>query len=107
MTVAFDGLTLKEPKVKPQPKPKVNEVELVSGATKLTVSSQVKTSWQISCLTESAGEYAALLAKLAVLGSLVIDGVTNTKCAVKGWKEEEINPNTKEVTLNFVQDTTT
>jgi len=106
MTVTFDGLTLKEPDVKPQSKPQVNETELVSGKTKLTVSSIVKQSWQISCLTESASEYAALLAKLTVIGSLVINGVTNTKCVIKSWKEKEMNPNTKEITMQFSQDTT-
>ena len=106
MTVTFDGLTLKEPDVKPQPKPKVNEAELVSGATKLTVSSIVKTSWQISCITESAAEYAALLAKCGVSGSLVIAGATKTKCAIKSWKEKEMNPDTIEVTMGFSQDTT-
>lgn len=105
--VTFDGITLKEPDVKPQPKPKVNETELVSGETKLTVSSIVKTSWQISCITESSTEYAALLAKCGVSGSLAIDGATKTKCAIKSWKEKEINPTTVEVTMTFVQDTTT
>lgn len=105
-TATFDGLTLKEPEVKPHPKPKVNETELVSGKTKLTVSSEVKMSWQISCLTESAAEYAALMAKLTVIGSLVIDGMTHTKCTMKSWKEKEMNPSTKEVTMQFVQDTT-
>ncbi|PWR74804.1 hypothetical protein ACKUB1_13890 [Methanospirillum stamsii] len=106
MTVTFDSLTLKEPDVKPQPKPQVNETELVSGKTKLTVSSTVKKSWQISCITESLAEYSALLAKLTVVGSLVINGATNTKCVIKSWREKEMNPSTKEITMQFVQDTT-
>lgn len=106
MTVTFDGLTLKEPDVKPQPKPKVNETELVSGKTKLTISTTVKTTWQISCITESDAEYAALLAKCGVSGSLVIGSTTCTKCAIKSWKEKDMNPNTKEITMQFSQDTT-
>lgn len=106
MSVTFDSVTLKEAHVTPQPKPKVNETELVSGKTKLTVSTNVKYSWQISCITESAAEYAALLAKLTVIGSLVINGVTHTKCTIKSWKEKEFNPNTKEITMQFSQDTT-
>lgn len=106
MTVTFDSLTLKHAKVTPQPKPRVNEAELVSGKTKLTVSSIVKQSWQISCITESSVEYTALLAKLTVIGSLVINGVTNTKCVIKSWKEKEMNPSTKEITMQFSQDTT-
>ena len=106
MTVTFDSVTLKEARVTPQPKPRVNEAELVSGKTKLTVSTNVKNSWQISCITESAAEYTALLAKIATKASLVIDGTTNTNCAMKSWKEKELNPNTKEITMQFVQDTT-
>ena len=106
MSVTFDSVTLKEARVTPQPKPRVNEAELVSGKTKLTVSTNVKNSWQISCITESAAEYTALLAKIATKASLVIDGTTNTNCAMKSWKEKELNPNTKEITMQFVQDTT-
>lgn len=105
-TVTFDGLALKEPQVKRQPKPKVNESELVSGETKLTPSSTVKTSWQISFITESAAEYAAILAKIGVKGSLVIDGTTHTNCVIKSWgNEKEINPSTMELSLTFGQDT--
>lgn len=107
MSVTFDSLTLKEAHVTPQPKPRVNEAELVSGKTKLTVSTNVKNSWQISCITESSAEYTALLAKIATKASLVINGTTNTNCAMKSWKEKELNPNTIEVTMQFVQDTTT
>ena len=106
MSVTFDSVALKEAHVTPQPKPRVNEAELVSGKTKLTVSSIVKQSWQVSCITESSAEYAALLAKLTVVGSLVINGVTNTKCVIKSWKEKEMNPSTKEITMQFSQDTT-
>lgn len=106
MSVTFDSLTLKEAHVTPQPKPRVNEAELVSGKTKLTVSENVKNSWQISCITESAAEYTALLAKIATKASLVVDGTTHTNCAMKSWKEKELNPNTKEITMQFVQDTT-
>lgn len=106
MTVTFDSVTLKHANVTPQPKPRVNEAELVSGKTKLTVSTNVKNSWQISCITESAAEYAALLAKLAIIGTLVINGTTETKCAIKSWKEKEMNPSTIEVTMQFAQDTT-
>ena len=106
MSVTFESVTLKEARVTPQPKPRVNEAELVSGKTKLTVSTNVKNSWQISCITESAAEYTALLAKIATKASLVIDGTTNTNCAIKSWKEKEINPNVKEITMQLVQDTT-
>lgn len=106
MTVTFDSVTLKHANVTPQPKPRVNESELVSGKTKLTVSTNVKNSWQISCITESAAEYTALLAKITTKASLVVDGTTHTNCAMKSWKEKELNPNTKEITMQFVQDTT-
>jgi hypothetical protein len=106
-SVTFDGITLKEPWVQPQIKPRVNETELVSGKIKLTVSSGLKTSWQISFITESEAEYTAILAKIGVIGSLIIDGVTKTKCAIKTWgKEKDINPSTRELSLLFVQDTT-
>lgn len=106
MSVTFDSLTLNEAHVTPQPKPRVNEAELVSGKTKLTVSTNVKNSWQISCITESSAEYTALLAKITTKASLVVDGTTHTNCAMKSWKEKELNPNTKEITMQFVQDTT-
>lgn len=106
MTVTFDSVTLKEARVTPQPKPRVNEAELVSGKTKLTVSTNVKNSWLISCITESAAEYTALLAKIATKASLTINGTTHTNCAMKSWKEKELNPNTEEITMQFVQDTT-
>jgi hypothetical protein len=106
MSVTFDSVALKHAQVIPQPKPKINETELVSGGTKITVSSNTKNSWQISCITESAAEYAALLAKIATKASLVVDGTTHTNCAMKSWKEKELNPNTKEITMQFVQDTT-
>lgn len=106
MSVTFDSLTLKHAKVTPQPKPRVNEAELVSGKTKLTVSTNVKKSWLISCITESAAEYTALLAKIATKASLTINGTTHTNCAMKSWKEKELNPNVKEITIQFVQDTT-
>ena len=106
MSVTFDSLTLKHAKVTPQPKPRVNEAELVSGKTKLTVSENVKNSWLISCITESAAEYTALLAKIATKASLTINGTTHTNCAMKSWKEKELNPNVKEITIQFVQDTT-
>jgi hypothetical protein len=107
MIVTFDGVTLKEPEVRPQHQPKVNETELVSGKNKVTISTTVKTTWQVSFITESDAEYAAILAKIGVSGSLVIDGTTNTKCAIKSWgKEKEINPSTRELSLTFIQDTT-
>ena len=106
MSVTFDSVALKEAHVTPQPKPRVNEAELVSGKTKLTVSENVKNSWQISCITESAAEYTALLAKIATKASLTINGTTHTKCAMKSWKEKELNPNTIEITMQVVQDTT-
>lgn len=106
MSVTFDSVTLKEAHVTPQPKPRVNEAELVSGKTKLTVSENVKNSWLISCITESAAEYTALLAKIATKASLTINGTTHTNCAMKSWKEKELNPNVKEITIQFVQDTT-
>jgi len=106
MTVTFDSVTLKHANVTPQPKPRVNESELVSGKTKLTVSSNTKKSWQVSCITETAGEYTALFSKIGVVGSLVVNGTTYTKCAIKSWKEKEINPNVKEITMQLVQDTT-
>jgi len=106
MTVTFDSVTLKHANVTPQPKPRVNEAELVSGKTKLTLSSETKYSWRISCITESAAEYTALLAKIATKASLVIDGTTYSNCAMKSWKEKELNPNIKEITIQFVQDTT-
>ena len=106
MSVTFDSVTLKEAHVTPQPKPRVNEAELVSGKTKLTVSENVKNSWLISCITESAADYTALLAKIATKASLTINGTTHTNCAMKSWKEKELNPNVKEITIQFVQDTT-
>lgn len=106
MTVTFDSVTLKHANVTTQPKPRVNEAELVSGKTKLTVSTNVKKSWQVSCITETAGEYAALFGKIGVVGSLVVNDMTYTKCAIKSWKEKEINPNVKEITMQLVQDTT-
>ena len=106
MTVTFDSLTLKEAHVVIQPTPRVNESDLVSGKTKLTVSSNTKKSWQVSCITETAGEYTALFGKIGVVGSLVVNDMTYTKCAIKSWKEKEINPNVKEITMQLVQDTT-
>lgn len=106
MSVTFDSVALKHAQVIPQPRPKVNETELVSGKTKITVSSNAKNTWQISCITESAAEYSTLLAKMVTKGSLVIDGSTNTNCAMKSWREKELSPNVKEITIQFVQDTT-
>lgn len=105
-TASFDGLTLVEPDVKRNPKPTVNSTRLVSGKIKLTVSTEIQNSWQISCLVTGTSEYTALAAKMGIIGSLVIDGTTNTKCAIKSWKEKELNPNEIEVTMTFEQDTT-
>jgi len=105
MTVTFDSLTLAEPDVKPVTTPKVKEVELVSGETKVNVSTKTKTGWQISCICTLA-EYAALIAKCGYKKTLVINGTSHTNCAIKTWKEKEINPSTIEVTMTFVRDTT-
>lgn len=106
MIVTFDGVTLNEPKVQPQRDPLLNENLLVSGETKLTTSSIVKTSWQISCICTYA-ELTALIAKMGTSGSLVINGTTYTKCSIAKCKEKELNPNYTKVTLTFKQDTTT
>jgi len=105
-TVVFDGLTLVEPDVKRNPKPTVNSTRLVSGKIKLTVSTEIQNSWQISCLTTGTSEYTALAAKMGISGSLVVDGTTYTKCAIKSWKEKDMNPNVIEVTITLEQDTT-
>lgn len=105
MTVTFDGLTLAEPKVKPAITPRVKESELVSGETKVTVSTKTKTGWQISFIATTA-EKAAILAKVGYKKTLVIDGTTYTNCVIKAWKEDELNPTTYDITLTFVQDTT-
>lgn len=106
MTVTFDSLTLAEPKVKPTVSPRVKETELVSGETKVTVSTKTKTAWQISCIATTA-EKTALLAKVGYKKSLVIGSTTYTNCVIKSWKEDELNPDTFDLTLTFVQDTTT
>ena len=105
-TVVFDGLTLKEPNVKRIPKPILNSTRLVSGKKKLTKSAEVDTSWKISWLIEGDTEYAAFLAKIPVVGTLVIDGASKTKCTMKDWSEEELNPSTIKATSTFEQDTT-
>lgn len=80
---------------------------LVSGKKKLTISTEVETSWQITCITIGVAEYAAVLAKIGVSGTLTIDGISRTKCAIKSWgNEKEINPSTIEIPLTFEQDTT-
>lgn len=104
-TVTFDGVTLAEPEVKPSPKPVLNKTRLVSGKIKLTPSSELETSWQVSCIC-TISQRTALLAKIGTIGSLVIDGTTHTKCGIKSWKEKEINPSTIEVTITLEQDTT-
>ena len=106
MIVTFDGLTLTEPEVRPVIRPQVQEKDLVSGETKTTVSSKTKKNWKISCLTESPAEYAALLAKVGLKGSLVIDGTPHTNCSIKSWDEDEINPTTNRVKMTFTRDTT-
>ena len=103
-SVMFDGVTLDEPDVKRQPKPLLNKTRLVSGKVKLTPSTELETSWQITCICTNA-QYTTLLAKVGTIGSLVIDGTTFTTCGIKSWKEKEINPNTVEVTMVFEQDT--
>lgn len=102
--VTFDGVSLPEAEVKRQPEARLNSSSLVSGKKKLTASTVTETTWQISCVCSTA-EYAALLAKIATIGSLVIDGTTHTKCGIKSWKEKEINPSTIEVTITLEQDT--
>lgn len=103
-TATFDGVTLEEPDVKRQPKPLLNKTRLVSGKIKLTPSTVVETSWQVSCICSNA-QYTTLLAKVGTIGSLVIDGTTYTNCGIKSWKEKEINPSTVELTMVFEQDT--
>jgi len=105
-TVSFDGLTLSEPEIKRSPKPTVNSTRLVSGKIKLTISTEIQTSWQISCLVNATTEYTALAAKMGISGSLVVDGTTYAKCAIKSWKEKELNPSVIEVTITLEQDTT-
>ncbi len=105
-TVTFDGLTLNEPKVDRQPVPLISADRLVSGKTKVTTSTEISYTYTVTCLAYSSSELSTIIAKFGTKGSLVIDGATVSNCAIKSYSEIELNPNTWQVKLGFVVETT-
>jgi hypothetical protein len=108
VTITFDGVELKNPApFSLVPLVLTSETTLLSGKTAVQTTTETGLRVRLECVTQDYADVSALLAKVGLKKTLIINGTSYTNCAIKSWSRLEENPpGTWWYEVTFVRDTT-